>query len=81
MFELVVTNKAGIQSEPDSVTITVVSNFEGIVGSGNNVNIQVQENSENNVDGQSGYANEGNMYSDSPLHQRQSTNQNSSVIS
>jgi hypothetical protein len=39
VFELVVTNEQGIESEPDSVTITVVSNLEGIVGSGNNVNI------------------------------------------
>ena len=55
VFELVVTNEQGIQSEPDSVTITVVSDFEGSVGSGNNVNIQVQENSGNSVVGQHGF--------------------------
>ena len=42
MFELVVTNEQGLVSEPDSVTITIVSNFEGMVDSGNNINIHVQ---------------------------------------
>ena len=83
VFELVVTNEQGIASQPDSVTITVnpsnePPSFEEILGSGNNINIQVQENSRNNVGSQSGGDN-GNMYSDSPIHQRQSTNQDSSV--
>lgn len=57
VFELVVTNAQGLESEPDSVTITVnpadsppsPPPFEGIIGSGNNINIQVQENTGNNV--------------------------------
>jgi hypothetical protein len=57
-----VTNEQGLVSKPDSVTITVDSNFEDILGSGNNINIQVQKNSGNNVGGQSG---DGDMYSDS----------------
>ena len=83
-FELIVTNEEGVVSEPDSVTITVSSSsnppppFEGILGSGNNVNIQVQKNSGNNVDAQSGF---GGMYSDSPIHQGQSTKQDSQVVS
>ena len=64
-FQLVVTNEEGMESEPDSVTIDInPSNspsapppFEGIVGSGNNVNIQIQENSGHNSGGQSGDAN------------------------
>ena len=76
VFELVVTNEQGLVSQPDSVIITV-GIFEGIVGSGNNMNIQVQENSGNNVGGQSG---DGETYSDSPIHQGQSTEQDSSVI-
>lgn len=43
------TNEQVLVSKPDSVTITVGSNFEGIIDSGNNINIQVQENSSNNV--------------------------------
>ena len=56
----------------------MVSNLEGIVGSGNNINIQIQENSGNNVGGQSGF---GGTYSDSPIFQGQTTEQNGSVIS
>ena len=41
VFELVVTNEEGLVSEPDSVTITVSSTFEGIFESGNNIKIQV----------------------------------------
>ena len=52
--------------------------FEGIIGSGNNINIQVQENSGNNAGGQSG---SGDNNSDSPIHQGQSTEQNSHVVS
>jgi hypothetical protein len=89
VFELVVTNEQGVESEPDSVTITVDPSdsppspppFEGIIGSGNNINMQVQENSGNNVAGQSGNGNEENIYSDSPIFQEQSTEQDSSVIS
>jgi YVTN family beta-propeller protein len=83
-FELVVTNEKGIVSEPDSVTITVGPSsspnppFEGILGSGNNVNIQVQKNSGNNVAGQSSF---GGTYSDSPILQDQSTKQDSNVVS
>jgi hypothetical protein len=52
VFELVVTNDQGKQSEPDSVTITIntfdsspsPSPFDGILGSGNNFNFQIQEN-------------------------------------
>jgi YVTN family beta-propeller protein len=84
VFELVVTNEKGVVSEPDSVTITVSPSnnppppFEGILGSGNNVNIQVQKNSGNNVGGQSGF---GETYSDSPILQDQSTKQDSHVVS
>jgi len=86
VFELVVTNDQGVQSEPDSVTITVnpadtppsPPPFEGILGSGNNINIQVQENSGNNAGGQSGGA---ELYSDAPILQSQSTEQDSTVIS
>ncbi len=85
-FQLVVTNEEGMESEPDSVTIDInPSNspsapppFEGIVGSGNNVNIQIQENSGHNSGGQSGDA---NLYSDSPIFQGQSTEQDSKVVS
>lgn len=88
VFDLVVINENGIDSEPDSVTITVNSSdsptppppFEGILGSGNNINIQVQQNSGNNAVGQAGSGN-GQMYSDSPIFQGQSTEQDSSVVS
>ena len=43
------------------------------------MNIQVQENSGNNVGGQ--YGSDGNTYSDAPILQEQSTQQNSKVIS
>jgi hypothetical protein len=86
VFELVVTNEQGVQSEPDSVIITVNPSdsppspppFEGILGSGNNFNFQTQENSGNNVGGQSG---NGQKYSDESLFQGQSTDQDSSVVS
>ena len=70
-------------SEPDSVSITVnaeneTPSFEGILGSGKNINIQVQENSGNIAGGQS---DAGNMYSDSSIFQGQSTEQDSKVIS
>ena len=52
--------------------------FEGILGSGNNLNIQVQKNSGNNVGAQSGF---GGTYSDSPILQDQSTKQDSHVVS
>ena len=52
--------------------------INGIKGSGNNINIQVQENFGNDIGGQSGL--EG-TYSDSPIHQGQSANQDSSVVS
>jgi YVTN family beta-propeller protein len=84
IFELVVTNEKGVVSEPDSVTITVSPSsnpsppFEGILGSGNNVNIQVQKNSGNIASAQSGF--EG-TYSDSPILQGPSTEQESQVIS
>ena len=83
VFQLVVTNEQGLTSEPDSVSITVNAenetlSFEGILGSGKNINVQVQENSGNIEGGQSGA---GNMYSDSPIFQGQSTEQDSQVIS
>jgi hypothetical protein len=83
VFHLVVTNEQGLTSEPDSVSITVnaeneTPSFEGILGSGKNINVQVQENSGNIEGGQSGA---GNMYSDSPIFQGQSTEQDSQVIS
>jgi YVTN family beta-propeller protein len=86
VFELVVTNEEGVQSEPDSVTITVNPSdsppspppFEGILGSGNNFNFQIQENSGNNVGGQSG---NGQLYSDESIFQGQSTDQDSNVVS
>jgi len=78
VFELIVTNEQGVVSQPDRVIITVVSNIEAIIGSGNNINIQVQENSGNIVGGQS---ENGASYSDSPIYQGQSTKQESSVVS
>lgn len=66
-----------IQSDTVSVIGTILPTFKGIFSSGNNINIQVQ-NSGNNVGGQSG---DGISYSDSPTHQGQSTNQDSSVVS
>jgi chitinase len=86
IFQLVVTNEQGEKSKPDSVMITVdpvdsptpPPPFEGVLGSGNNINIHEQENSGNNLAEQAG---DGNMYSDSPIFQGQSTEQNSSVIS
>jgi YVTN family beta-propeller protein len=45
VFELVVTNEQGVESEPDSVTVTVnpvippPPPLEGIIGSANNINI------------------------------------------
>ncbi len=89
IFELVVTNENGVESQPDSVAITVnpvtpvppqPPSLDGIVGSGNNINIQVQENSGNSAVGQSG-SGDGEMYSDSPIFQGQSTSQDSSVVS
>jgi len=53
--------------------------LEGSVGSGNNINIQVQENCGNNAGGQA--SGDGEMYSDSPIFQEQSTKQDSSVVS
>ena len=58
----------GVQSQP----------FEGLVDSGNNINIQVQKNSGNNVGGQSG---NGVSYPDSSIYQGQSTKQQSGVVS
>jgi len=43
----------------------------------NNINIQVQENTGNNVGRQMV---DENIYSDSPIHQWQSTEQHSSVV-
>ena len=60
-------------SDTVSVIGMITSSFEG-----NNINIQVQENAGNNVGGRSGF---GGSYSDSPIHQGQSTNQDSSVVS
>ena len=76
-----------VESEPDIVTVTVnpvdeprsPSPFRGIIGSGNNTNMQVQNN-----DGSNAIALDGNgffSYSDQPLFQIQSTNQNSNVVS
>ncbi len=52
--------------------------IEGVLGSGNNVNIHIQENSGNNGGGQYG---NGQMYSDESIFQGQSTAQDSSVVS
>lgn len=64
----------GANSVSDMVPIQIP--FEDIIRSGNNINIQVQENSGNIAIGQSG---NGNMYSDSPIFQGQSTEQDSQV--
>ena len=78
------TNEQDVVSDPDIVTITVSPSnnppppFEGILGSGNNINIQVQKNSGNNVGAQSGF---GGTYSDSPILQDQLTKQDSHVVS
>jgi hypothetical protein len=83
VFQLIATNEQGLTSEPDTVSITVnaeneTPSFEGILGSGKNINVQVQENSSNIAGGQSGA---GNLYSDSPIFQGKSTEQDSQVIS
>jgi hypothetical protein len=49
-----------------------------MLGSGKNINVRLQENSGNIAGGQSGA---GNMYSDSPIFQGQSTEQDSQAIS
>ncbi|CAN5838869.1 hypothetical protein BH23THE1_BH23THE1_33360 [soil metagenome] len=74
-----------MESQTDSVAIAVnhvtpLPLLEGIIGSGNNINVQVQENSGNNAVGQSGSGN-GQMYSDEFIFQEQSTSQDSSVVS
>lgn len=90
VFQLVVTNEEEVESKPDSVTITVnpvipptppEPPVEGILGSGNNINIQVQENTGNNALGQSSSDGSSNSYSDESMFQEQSTEQDSSVIS
>jgi hypothetical protein len=72
-----------LTSEPDTVSITVnaeneTPSFDGILGSGKNIDVQVQENSGNIADGQS---DAGNLYSDSPIFQGKSTEQEGQVIS
>ena len=62
-----------------SITWSIPSPSEDAIGFSNNINIQVQENSGNNAGGQSG--GNGEMYSDSPIFQGQSTKQDSSVVS
>jgi len=80
VFELMETNKGSLISEPDSVAVTVLYGFEGIIGSGNNINIQVQQNSGNNVGGgKSGFGERTN--SDSPILRGQATEQKSQVVS
>jgi YVTN family beta-propeller protein len=89
VFELVVTNEDGVESEPDDVTITInpvippptppEPPIEGIIGSGNNINIQAQENTGNNAVGQSDDGD--HIHSDESIFQGQSTNQDSQVIS
>lgn len=83
VFQLIVTNEHGLTSEPDTVSITVnaeneAPSFEGICDSGKNINVQVQKNSSNIAGGQSGA---GNMYSDSPIFQGKSTEQDSQITS
>ena len=83
VFQLILTNEQGLTSKPDTVAITVnaeneTPSFEGIRGSGKNINVQVQENSGNIAGGQSGA---GNLYSDSPIFQGKSTDQEGQVIS
>ena len=65
---------------PNSVSVIapIQIPFEVIIRSGNNINIQVQENTGNNVGGQSGF---GKMNSNSSNLQGQSTDQDSQVIS
>jgi hypothetical protein len=50
--------------------------LEGITGSGNNINIQVQENTGNNVLGQSG----DKSYPQESIFQGQSSHQDSNVV-
>ncbi len=73
-------NIYAVNQNSDTVSVigVVPPPFEGIIGSGNNINIQVQKNTGDNVGGQS---DDGNMYSDSPIFQGQSTSQDSSVVS
>ena len=68
--------------EPGEGTVSVIGTsippFEGILGSGNNINFQVQENSGNITGVQSGF---GGSYSDSPIFQGPSTEQDSQIVS
>ena len=65
---------------PEMVSVigTILLSFERILGSGNNINTQVQVNSGNNAGGQS---DAGNRYSGFPISQGQSTEHGSQVIS
>ena len=68
--------------EPGAGTVSVIGTlippFSGILGSGNNINIQSQENSGDIVGGQPGF---GGTYSDSPILQGQTTEQDSQLVS
>ena len=65
----------------DSVSIMGSSPppLEDFMDSGNNINVRVQENSGSNIGRQSGR--NGEMYSDFPIFQGQSTDQDSNVVS
>ena len=75
LFEIIVTNEDGVESEPDNVIITInpvippptppEPPIEGITGSGNNINIQSQEITGNNAVGQSGDG--GHIHSDESI--------------
>ena len=68
--------------EPGAGTVSVIGTlippFSGILGSGNKINIQSQENSGDIVGGQPGF---GGTYSDSPILQGQTTEQDSQLVS
>ena len=68
--------------EPGAGTVSVIGTlippFSGIPGSGNNINIQSQENSGDIVGGQPSF---GGTYSDSPILQGQTTEQDSQLVS
>ena len=68
--------------EPGAGTVSVIGTlippFSGILESGNNINIQSQENSGDIVIGQPSF---GGTYSDSPILQGQTTEQDSQLVS
>lgn len=69
---------ANIDSDTVSVIEPIQLPLAEIISSGNNINVQLQENTGNDAGGQLG---NGNSHSDENIFQGQSVNQDSSVVS